>query len=237
MRVSKRPVRPPSRTSPANCRASSSPRLRPKTPRASVSTSPRCGSASVPSQSSCRGRCLTPSTPSAFGVLARLPNESASIGRFVRMRFLARASAVGSAIHECPMTGPGSVEDVAGVVACRGHAKTAGSPEGKPDPGWVCGPRHGHPKERVCLDFSPDLPPGGGPWTCHFEHEAGASGRVCVKKASAHVGQKCAAAPCPIGTGCVEDRCLPESLKTECWGDKDCPSGRCELTRCKGQPG
>ncbi len=135
-----------------------------------------------------------------------------------------------------PDDGAWECGDVAGVVACRGHAKTAGAPAGKLDPDWTCGPRRGHPKERLCLDFSPDLPPGDGPWSCHFEHEVGAAGRVCVKKASARVGQACAAAPCPAGTRCLDGRCLPGVLKTECWGDKDCPSGRCELTRCEDQP-
>lgn len=132
-----------------------------------------------------------------------------------------------------PDNGEWECGDIAGVVACRGHAQAAGTVAGPADPGWICASRAKNPGQRVCLDFSPDLPHLPGPWTCHFEHAPGAAGRVCLRRTSAKVGQDCQASACPAGTRCLDGKCLPPRLATGCWGDQDCEAGRCVLTRCE----
>ncbi|MEZ4226395.1 MAG: hypothetical protein R3B13_35950 [Polyangiaceae bacterium] len=121
--------------------------------------------------------------------------------------------------------------DVAGIVACRGRTTSANA-SGVADPGWICGARNGHPGERLCLDPSPDRPPGSAPYRCRYEQAQGPPQRICERGREAQIGGDCRAG-CPAGSQCLESTCVPKQLRAECWGDKDCKLGRCALLRCE----
>ncbi len=119
-----------------------------------------------------------------------------------------------------------------GAVLCHLLAPAAGVVAGPPDPAFICGTRRGH-GERVCVDFSPDMP-GPGAWRCHFKHLGGVVERLCERGGHAPLGDACSGG-CKKGASCVGGHCLPLRPHPDCWFDKDCGAGqRCELGTCRG---
>lgn len=119
-----------------------------------------------------------------------------------------------------------------GAVLCHFLAPAAGIIAGPPDPAFFCGPRRGHPGERVCVDFSPDMP-GPGAWHCHFKHVGSVVERRCERGGHAPLGGSCSGG-CENGSTCVAGHCLPQRPHPGCWFDKDCGQGaRCELGSCE----
>jgi len=118
-----------------------------------------------------------------------------------------------------------------GAVLCRSIAPAAGIVAGPPDPAFRCGKRRGHPGERVCVDFSPDMP-GPGAWRCYFQHLGGVIERRCERGGHTPLGGGCSGG-CSKGATCVSSHCLPLPPHPDCWFDKDCGNGRCELGTCR----
>jgi hypothetical protein len=118
--------------------------------------------------------------------------------------------------------------DQDGAAVCMGGVPAAGVPAAPVDPGWRCGPRAGHPDERVCVDHSPDRPPLPGVWSCRYEHDP-REVRLCTREAHTRdLGGSCEGG-CPEGARCVQDRCVPAFPEPSCWFDADCG----ERQRCR----
>lgn len=122
-----------------------------------------------------------------------------------------------------PDDGEWECADLGGVVSCRGGERAAGIPPGGKDASFVCGARKGHLEEKICVDYSPDLPDGAGPFRCRFEAREGTV-RVCETAKDAHgVTDACdAKAPCVSGLDCVSGHCIPPAPAPQCWLDADC---------------
>ena len=119
-----------------------------------------------------------------------------------------------------------------GAVLCRSIAPAAGVVAGPPDPAFLCGARRGHPGQRVCVDFAPDMPAAGA-WHCHFQHLGGVVERVCERGGRLPLGDACSGG-CEAGSSCVSNRCLPLAPHPDCYFDKDCGAGaRCALGTCR----
>lgn len=102
-----------------------------------------------------------------------------------------------------------------GPVLCRFHAPAAGLAVAAVADDFVCGVRRGHGAERLCVDFDPDLPPGGGAWQCRFDER---QMKICVRAAAA---------------GPAMAKRAPE-----CWLDEDClvgSAGACLAGHCEGR--
>jgi hypothetical protein len=141
-----------------------------------------------------------------------------------------------------PDHGEWECADLAGVVSCRGGEPAAGIAPAGPDPSFVCGARRaadGGTNERVCLDYSPDLPDEPGAYRCHFESKPGPV-RVCLRGNDVHQsGDACdRARPCVSGLTCAGGRCVPPAPPPVCWLDADCPTGvPCRFGACvEGAP-
>jgi hypothetical protein len=130
-----------------------------------------------------------------------------------------------------PDDGEWECAEIEGVVLCHGGAPAAGVVPGPEDPGWLCGARKRHPGERVCVDFSPDRPPGKL-GDCRFEHGPGRTRRVCRPGPEPGVGRRCSEGGCPAGAVCAGERCWPLRPAPECWLDADCERGACLLGSC-----
>ncbi|MDF1563238.1 MAG: hypothetical protein P1V51_09350 [Deltaproteobacteria bacterium] len=133
-----------------------------------------------------------------------------------------------------PDDGEWECTETAGVVICRHHGESAGVIAGPPDPAWRCG---GDP--RICVDLSPDLPPGheAGDLVCRFTLAPGEP-RACVSpgpEGAPRVGQACAAqTECPEATACLSGHCLPPRAPAPtCWTSRDCGGGACRLGQCE----
>ena len=159
-----------------------------------------------------------------------------------------------------PDDGEWECVDVGGIVYCRGGLAAAGVVAGAADRGWMCGSRprareeregreereareekpetrgtdakSARPVERVCVDFSPDLPPLPGVFHCRFQYPGPGPERVCDDQTTgARPGDACASArDCPSGLGCTGGRCLPSRPDVGCWLDVDCGGSR---ARCR----
>ena len=100
-----------------------------------------------------------------------------------------------------------------GPVLCRFHAAAAGlGAETSIDPSFLCGVRRGHPEERLCIDFDPDLPPGPGPWACRFDPTRHGA-KLCVPSSE----------PTPSS---------PPVRAPDCWLDEDCENASCVGGHC-----
>jgi hypothetical protein len=134
-----------------------------------------------------------------------------------------------------PDDGEWECADLDGAVVCRSWAEAAGAVAGKPDPAWVCGPRAGAPKERICVDFAPERP-ADEPWSCGFQHDPGQVARVCTRGGPGPLGRACGGG-CPFGSACVGERCLPLLPEPRCWIDADCGEGKkCAHGSCRELP-
>jgi hypothetical protein len=103
-----------------------------------------------------------------------------------------------------------------GVAWCAGGEPAAGVVRAPADRGFVCGTRRtalGGAGERVCVDESPDHPPGErGRYRCRFVQERGTQ-RECVEERT------------PVRPVAV--RSAPD-----CWIDADCGKLPCDRGRC-----
>jgi hypothetical protein len=115
--------------------------------------------------------------------------------------------------------------DFDGAIMCRGGGPAAGVVASPLDRGWTCGARRGAPSERICVDFSPDLPDGAG-WRCWIEHSGGER-RLCVHEdGHPRLSGRCdVARGCGLGRACVSGRCVPLLPRPACWLDTDCGAG------------
>jgi len=125
-----------------------------------------------------------------------------------------------------------------GGVFCRSPVQAAGIETGTRDPAFLCGSRRGGTKETICVDFNPDPPPLGSPWSCRFEYGKGVAERVCRPSEGPKLGSRCASTEaCPRGAHCVGHRCLPPAPSPACWLDDDCPKGgACRWGSCAPEP-
>jgi hypothetical protein len=115
-----------------------------------------------------------------------------------------------------PDDGEWRCAELDGVVLCAGGEPAAGVVPASATGGYRCGERRGASRERVCVDESPDTPPGRrGAYRCRFESDQGVT-RVCVPRDQ------------PNAAVAALPRRAPE-----CWLDADCP-GRCERGFCVG---
>jgi hypothetical protein len=134
-----------------------------------------------------------------------------------------------------PDDGEWECSDHDGAVVCRSAGAAAGVVAAPPDPSWLCGPRKEARGERICVDFAPELPPGG-PWACRFAHEHGRPERICTRRDAPALGFACSRG-CPFGSACVGQRCLPLEPEPACWLDADCGAGRtCAHGSCRELP-
>jgi hypothetical protein len=133
-----------------------------------------------------------------------------------------------------PDDGEWECAEIEGAVICRGGEPAAGVVPGPPDPGFVCGTRRQLPRQRICVDFSPDRPKLPAMNDCRFQYEPGAPLRLCRAGKEPALGRACKTGECPAGTVCVSERCLPLAPEPSCWVDKDCPGGVCLLGSCRG---
>jgi len=129
--------------------------------------------------------------------------------------------------------------DLKGVAVCRRGVAPAGVVAGPPDRGWRCSARAGaSPPERVCVDYSPDLPDDESSWRCRYEHARGQQ-RICRRvRKPARLGGVCdAQRSCPRHLSCAAGVCLPHRPDVSCWFDDDCGDGRvCRLGTCVPAP-
>ena len=127
--------------------------------------------------------------------------------------------------------------ELEGVVMCRRGVKPAGVITGPSDQGWLCGARIGSETgERICVDFSPDLPAGAvRGWRCRYDHKR-RERKICrLAPTGPALGAACdSARPCPDRLVCAVGRCLPAAPAVECWFDKDCAGGLCRFGTCVG---
>jgi hypothetical protein len=150
-----------------------------------------------------------------------------------------RASAFACTNERCvqhrprtPDAGEWNCVDSAGAVYCRHVVDAAGIPNGPRDPGYVCGARRGTGEE-ICVDLSPDTPPGKGPWACSTRYTAGVAERHCVCADAPRLGMTCQGAhSCPSGAACVQGHCLPGAPVGNCWLDGDCGEALCRFGTC-----
>lgn len=135
-----------------------------------------------------------------------------------------------------PDNGEWECVEMAGAVICRSLAEAAGIPRGPEDAAFVCGTRAGH-GERICVDLSPDPPPGLASWGCRVTYDRGSAARVCTATNEPRVGGSCTSdANCPAAVPCVGGRCLPDQPKPACWFDQDCGRGaRCRYGSCRAE--
>lgn len=132
--------------------------------------------------------------------------------------------------------------DMDGVVMCRRGVPPAGVVVGPPDVGWLCGDRvTDEGADRVCVDFSPDMPDGATRgWRCRFDHKRREQ-RICRESDRyPALGAACeAGSPCPDTLICASGRCMPRPPQPlSCWFDKECGTGRmCHLGTCVGGEG
>jgi hypothetical protein len=133
-----------------------------------------------------------------------------------------------------PDNGEWECVEMAGAVICRSLSQAAGIPPGALDASFVCGARIGH-GEPVCVDLSPDPPPGLDSWSCRVTYDGGAPARTCTASKEPHIGGQCASvSDCPVATACIGERCLPDQPKPGCWFDQDCGQGaRCHYGSCR----
>lgn len=133
-----------------------------------------------------------------------------------------------------PDNGEWECVEIAGAVVCRALSEAAGIPSGTTDPAFVCDARVAH-GERICVDLSPDPPPGLDSWSCRVAYDGGAAARVCIPSKESRIGSACVAtSDCPDAAACVGGRCLPEAPKPGCWFDQDCGQGaRCRYGSCR----
>jgi hypothetical protein len=185
----------------------------------------------------CLGHRTEPEAPAAMGWRC----TGAGADRICRPRsygaspFVERDGARVQAHPRLPDDGEWTCTDSGGAVVCSGGQAPAGVAPSAADPGWFCGNRRGTRErpERVCVDFSPDLPQAPGPWRCRFEGEHRIR-RVCVRDPSAHLlGDACSpSAPCLDGARCLRERCVPVQPTPSCIIDADCEPGRCRFGSC-----
>jgi hypothetical protein len=150
-----------------------------------------------------------------------------------------------------PDNGEWECVDASGGVYCRNVVSAAGVADGALDGAFVCGVReravrgasdaseHAEGRaERICVDFSPDLPPDAGRFACRVSYMAGVPERVCTRAAAARLGDACTASgDCPRGAACVTGRCIPPRPKPACWFDRDCGAQRvCRFGSCVAGP-
>jgi hypothetical protein len=135
-----------------------------------------------------------------------------------------------------PDNGEWECVEMAGAVICRSLSAAAGVAPGVLDAAFVCGLRVGH-GERICVDLSPDPPPGLASWSCRVTYDGGSAARVCTSAQVPHVGGRCASnRDCPVATACIGGRCLPDEPKPVCWFDQDCgQSQRCRYGSCRAK--
>jgi hypothetical protein len=120
-----------------------------------------------------------------------------------------------------PDDGEWRCAELDGVVLCAGGEPAAGVVSAGAASGYRCGERRGSPRrERVCVDPTPDYPPGEpSRYRCRFSSVHGLT-RECQPRQS--------------GAAVVVAR-LP-ARAPDCWLDADC-TGRCEHGFCSaGQP-
>lgn len=135
-----------------------------------------------------------------------------------------------------PDDGEWTCAESAGATICTGGAlQPAGVPSPVTDSGWLCGNRAGSP-DRVCVDFSPDLPtPHPERWQCQYEGTSPQTRRCVVNPDSPRLGASCSAKqPCVDGARCVRGLCLPAPPEPTCWLDSDCASRACRFGTCRG---
>jgi hypothetical protein len=139
-----------------------------------------------------------------------------------------------------PDDGEWRCADTGGATVCAGGEPAAGVAPARQDPAWFCGQRRGAtPPERVCVDFSPDLPNGAQGsgsnvgWRCQTLYD-GPVRRVCDRDAPGRtLGAACdAGRPCVDGSRCTGGRCVPERPAPSCVLDGDCDTGRCRFGSC-----
>jgi hypothetical protein len=149
-------------------------------------------------------------------------------------RFTCRGERCEQLHPRLPDDGEWECADLGGVVLCKGGDRPAGIPPGGSDPAFFCG-AGGASSERLCIDYSPDLPHEEGRFRCHFEAKEGVV-RVCERAADVHgVADGCdAQRPCVGGLACTRGRCLPPPPPPVCWLDSDCASGACLFGACAG---
>jgi hypothetical protein len=136
-----------------------------------------------------------------------------------------------------PDDGDWECVDMDGAVYCHGGRPAAAVVAGRPDRGWMCGPRgKGPPGERVCLDLAPDRPDEASLTECRFDYAQVAPVRRCKASSGARLGDACDdSRRCPSGASCVGERCLPPRPAPACWFDTDCDRGaRCRWGTCVG---
>lgn len=132
-----------------------------------------------------------------------------------------------------PDDGEWECADSAGTMVCRGGERPAGvAPGGRPE-GFFCGALRSARQEtqaRICVDLSPDLPPGPTGYSCHFE----GTSRICVVNRDTHrLGDPCdRARPCVDGARCVGGQCAPILPQPSCWADADCDHKACRFGTC-----
>lgn len=107
-----------------------------------------------------------------------------------------------------------------GVAWCAGGEPAAGVVAVASDRGFLCGERRiprdapaDRRRERICIDPSPDIPPGAREaYSCRFAQERGVT-RECIEK------------PTPV-------RPPPARTAPDCWLDADCAPGSCDRGQC-----
>jgi len=143
-----------------------------------------------------------------------------------------------------PDDGEWDCAEVDGVVRCTGGQAASGVVAGPPDPGWLCGPRRGS-SERICVDFSPDVPERGispvepAAWRCGYDRSGNLT-RFCVPGGAVRrLGGACTApADCPAASICAGGRCLPRRPEPACYLDGDCGGGAaCRFGTCAPRSG
>jgi hypothetical protein len=125
-----------------------------------------------------------------------------------------------------PDDGTWECVDLDGAVVCHGGEPAAGVWPGPADEGWECGERKGTPRERVCVDLSPDFPDDQpGSWTCQFTHDRGER-RRCQPGPGPALGARCDRTQgCMTGDRCLDGHCVPRRRPVGCWLDQDCGAG------------
>jgi hypothetical protein len=122
--------------------------------------------------------------------------------------------------------------EVAGAVSCYGGEPAAGVPEAPASPGYLCGQRRGT-NDRVCIDFSPDVPSSADGWKCEFVQEPTLQRHCRREENISRLGIACSSEqPCVDGSRCASGVCLPSLPRPECVFDKDCAPQVCRFARC-----
>jgi hypothetical protein len=187
------------------------------------------------------GRCLvrrplpdSPSPPSGFRCHGQRSERTCVTRAWNGPPFTCQKDRCVQSPLRAPDDGEWECVEMAGAVVCRSPSEAAGIPPGAEDAAFVCGVRKGH-GERICVDLSPDPPPGLGSWSCRVTYDGGSAARVCTPSKEARVGGRCASPEeCPVATACIGGRCLPDQPAPECWFDQDCGQGeRCRYGSCR----